>query len=301
MNFLQKAKPIFLTLKNLLLIISGTLLLSFAAAVFILPFNLISGGVASIAIILKALPPFEKVSDEILITVITWFFFFLGLIFLGKNFALKTFISSLVYPFGVFIFSSLPSPNLLGGFFALQKNSAEVFLAVIFGGTLAGMGCALTFLGGGSTGGVDVIALILCKFFKRLKSSVAIFVIDALVIICGAFVLKDLTTILLGILTAFIFAIVLDRVFLGQSKSFTAQVISQKADEINAAVIEKLSRTTTLLTVTGGFSKKEKTMLLISFTMREYAELISITNTCDPDAFVTVLRSFEISGEGWTK
>ena len=298
---MQKTKPLFLKLKNLSLIVLGTLLLSFAAAVFILPFNLISGGVASIAIILRGIPYFQSLSNEIIIMGVTWLFFFSGLIFLGKDFALKTFISTAIYPLGVWFFSALLSPHFLGGFFNIQNSDIAVILAVIFGGATAGMGCALTFLGGGSTGGVDVIALILCKFFKKLKSSVAIFIIDAVVIICGAFVLKDLAAILLGILTAFIFATVLDRVFLGQSKSFTAQVISQHPEEINAAVIKTLGRTTTQLTVTGGFSKKEKKMLLVSFTIREYAELISIINTCDPSAFITVLRSYEISGEGWTK
>ena len=103
-------------------------------------------------------------------------------------------------------------------------------LCSIFGGACVGIGIAITFLGGGSTGGVDVITFILCKYIKKLKSSVSIFAIDALIIILGVVVnpTHDLALALLGVLSAFIAALMVDKLFIGSSKSFVAYVVTDK-------------------------------------------------------------------------
>ena len=174
-------------------------------------------------------------------------------------------------------------------------------MASIFGGLLIGLGCAVTFLGGGSTGGIDVLAFIICKHVKKSRSSKVIFYIDATVIIIGVFVIRDLIITLLGIITAFVGALVIDRVFLGSEKAFNAQIISDKHEEINSAIIEILGRTTTLIKTTGGYSKNDKVMLNVSFKLRQYAELIGIINQIDNTAFVTITDVHEISGNGWTR
>ena len=101
---LKKYLPYF---KNTLLVIIGTLLLSVGVSLFIIPFNLTVGGSSTLAIILNR---FTGISIESLITVITWTLFLVGLIFLGKNFAFKTLVSSLFYPFGITLFSKFYYP-----------------------------------------------------------------------------------------------------------------------------------------------------------------------------------------------
>jgi uncharacterized membrane-anchored protein YitT (DUF2179 family) len=290
--------------KHIALIIVGTLILALGTSLFMLPYDLVTGGISGYAIVLSQIIPSEILTVEVIITILTWVTFFLGLIFLGKTFAMKTLVSTIVYPIGVAIFSNITNPEFMGGFFNLQlsqHSGVGVLLAALFSGVLIGFGCALTFLGGGSTGGVDVIAFIACKIFKRLRSSVAIFVVDASAVLFGMFVIGDFVLSLLGIVSAFVAALVVDKVFIGGTKAFVAHIVTDKYEEINQLIIEKLDRTTTIVDVTGGYSKMGKKMLMVSFSMNEYSELMSIITKNDREAFLTVNQAHEIHGEGWTK
>ncbi len=290
--------------KNILLIIIGTLILSFGTSLFMLPYDLVTGGVSGYAIVISQVIPSEYISVETIITILTWVMFFMGLFILGRAFAMKTLVSTIVYPVGVALFSNITSKDFLGGFFDLQSSSyadVGVVLAAVFSGVLIGLGCALSFLGGGSTGGVDVIAFVLCKIFKRLRSSYVIFAVDATAVIFGMFIIGDFVLSLLGIVSAFIAALVVDRVFIGGSKAFVAHIVTDKHEEINAQIIKKLDRTTTVMEVKGGYSGIDKKMLMVSFSMNEYSELMNIITQTDREAFMTVNQAYEINGEGWTK
>ena len=158
------------TAKNIMLTILGTMILAFGTAVFILPFELVSGGVSGIAIIIERLLPEGLVAVDIIVTVLTWTLFLIGFLVLGRAFAVKTLISTVVYPIGTALFLRLADPSFANGFFCLQASSyANIapLLATLFGGLCVGTGCAVTFLGGGSTGGVDIIAFSLCRIFKK--------------------------------------------------------------------------------------------------------------------------------------
>lgn len=292
------------TAKNVILVVIGTLILSFGTSLFMLPYDLVTGGVSGYAIVLSQIIPPEYMSVEVIITILTWAMFFLGLIVLGKAFAMKTLISTIVYPIGVALFSNITSSDFLGGFFNLHSSAhadVGVLLAAVFTGVLVGLGCALSFIGGGSTGGVDVIAFTICKIFKRLRSSVVIFAVDASAVLLGMFVIGDFVLSLLGIISAFIAALVVDKVFIGGSKAFVAHIVTDRHEEINKLVIEKLDRTSTVIDVVGGYSGADKKMLMVSFSMNEYSELINIINKTDRGAFVTVNQAHEINGEGWTR
>ena len=297
-------RDVFRLSKNIVLVVVGTLILSFGTSLFMLPYDLVTGGVSGYAIVLSQIIPPEILSVQLIITILTWTMFLLGLLVLGKSFAMKTLISTIVYPIGVALFSNITSENFLGGFFNLNSSAYSgvgVLLAALFSGVLVGLGCALSFLGGGSTGGVDVIAFTICKIFKRFRSSIVIFLVDASAVVLGMFVIGDFVLSLLGIVSAFVAAMVVDKVFLGGSKAFVAHIVTEKSDDINKLVIEKLDRTSTVISVTGGYSGEKKKMLMVSFSMNEYAELMNIINKTDKDAFMTVNRAHEINGEGWTR
>ena len=288
-------------LNNMLKTVFGTFILAFGTAIFVLPYNLVTGGVSGVAIVLAHL--IQGVDTEIFITALSWGLFILGYFALGKGFALKTLISSIVYPIGVGLFVPLTQPDVLGGFFSLSSGEygeISILLAAVFGGFLIGAGCAITFLGGGSTGGVDVLSFMICKQFPKLKSSKVIFIVDAVIILLGMLVVGDLVLSLLGILTAFVGALVIDKLFLGESRAFIANVFSDAYEEINKDVIRLLNRTTTIHEVTGGYTKQSRKMLMITFHMRQYNELLSIISRHDKDAFITIHSAHEINGDGWT-
>ena len=126
-----------------------------------------------------------------------------------------------------------------------------------------------------------------------------IFSIDAITVTLGAFVIGDIVLTLLGILSAFVTAIMIDKVFLGGRVALSAHIITDKYDEINKLVIEKLDRTTTVVDAMGGYSNESKKLLMVSITVSEYAELLAIVGNADPRAFVVIHQVHEISGEGW--
>ncbi len=290
-------------IKNLILVIFGTAVLAFGTAVFIVPFDLVTGGVSGLAIVLEKIVPFT-LSIDFYITTLTWVLFFLGLIFLGRGFAIKTLLSTVFYPVLFTLFYNLVENQSFGGLLVLQNseyNEIAVLLAAVFGGALVGAGCAITFVAGGSTGGVDILAFLICKVFKRAKSSYVIFGVDAAIVVCGVFIINDLVLSMLGICSALVCAAVIDRVFLGSSSAYVAQIISDNSEEISNGVIEKLDRTTTIVDVKGAYSGESKKLIIVSFSMREYSDLMNIINHADPSAFMMISKAHENHGEGWTR
>lgn len=295
-------EELFLELTNLGLILIGTLILAFGCAIFVVPFNLVTGGVTGLSIVIDSLTG-SFIPIDILIGIITWGLFFFGLIFLGPDFAIKSLASTIVYPVAISVFMHMVTPDFFGGIFYLEgsiHSDIAIIISALFGGLCVGTGCALTFLGGGSTGGVDIIAFILCKYFKRWKSSTVIFIVDATTVVLGLFVIKDLILTLLGIISAWISAQVIDKVFIGGNRAFTAQIVSEKYEELNLAIREDIRRTTTMFVAEGGYSREPKTVVSVTFTMRQYADLMNIIKRVDPTAFVSITRAHEINGEGFT-
>jgi len=290
-------------LKNIFQIILGTAVLAFGAAIFLIPFDLVTGGISGLGIVLQRVIPLD-LSIDFYLTVLTWGLFVLGFAFLGKNFAIKTFISTLFYPILFTFFYNLVEYKVLNGLFVLQNSEYHemaVLLAALFGGAFTGAGCAITFKAGGSSGGVDILAFLLCKIFKKVKSSYIIFAIDAIIVILGVFIIEDLVLSLLGIMSALVCSIMIDKIFLGGDDAYVAQIVTDSSDEISRGVIEILDRTTTIVDVMGAYSRQQKKMVIVSFSMREYSELMNIINKEDPSAFMTISRVHENHGEGWTR
>ncbi len=297
-------------LKNTALVVFGTAILAFGTGLFIIPFNLVTGGSSGIGIILarflKGVPLIGDWTADVYASVVVWILFILGAIFLGKQFALQTMLSTFVYPFFLGIGTWLAGSDILGGFFNLNSpmyaeyGNVSIILATVLGGTLVGVGSALPFLGGGSTGGSDIIPLIICKFFKKLPASKMIFITDASIVILGMFAVGNLVISLLGVVAAFVCAIMVDKIFVGESSAFIAQIVSDKYDEINRAIIRQMNRTTTIFKAEGGYTGIERKMIMVTFSVRQYAIFTTIISSIDKNAFVTLHRAHEIAGDGWT-
>ncbi len=298
-------KEILIIIKNVSLIIVGTVVLAFGSQLFIFPFDLVTGGVSGIGIILHSLlshiDALSSVQADTYASITNWVLFVIGYFLLGRSFAAKTLISTAVYPVALWLMRNLlNNPFLNLNTYVSEYSSVVIVIATVFGGACIGAGCALTFLGGGSTGGMDVIALAMARYFRRLKSSTAFFICDAAIIILGMFAIDDLILTMLGITSALICAISIDKIFLGESSAFIAHIVSDKYEEINDAVINKLDRTTTIVDAVGGYSGQNKKMVIVTFAMRQYAEFTAMIAAIDKNAFVTVHRAHEINGEGWT-
>lgn len=302
------------TLKNSIYVIIGSIILAIGVGLFVKPFSLVTGGVSGFSIALATY--FEgllmvgevDMTMELFTTVITWLLFLVGFIFLGKAFAIKTLLSSAIFTLTLPVVTYYSEVGF-NGFLDIttyssamvEKDYALAIISAVFAGVVIGFGCALTFRGGGSTGGFDVIALIIEKYVRGAKKSVLVFVFDAGVVLFGAFALNDLVMTLLGVTSAFVNAIVIDKCFIGEKRAFIANIISDKSEEIRRAIISKIDRTCTLIDAVGGFTGDKREMIMVSFTMPEYASLITTIKSIDKNAFVTIHRAHEIDGEGFTK
>lgn len=286
-----------LIIKRLFFVILGSFILGFGTGLFLIPYDIVTGGVSGIAILVNSLFGVDK---QLMVTILTWFCFFAGWLLLGHEFAIKTIISTVIYPFAVMLGTYLSTLDLfyLGNINELS-NSINLFLAGLFGGVLVGTGVGLTFLGGGSSGGIDVITLSFQKFFG-FKTSITCFVVDALIVVLNFIFAKENTfgMTLNGIFSAFVASFMLSKLF-DTENNMEVTIISKKYDELNHIVNEKIQRGSTIISGVGGYTHEEIKILQVVLDIREYYVLMDIIAKVDPSSFVTVTRLSAVKGQGF--
>ena len=272
--------------RQFLMIEIATLLFAFSIGLFILPGNVLTGGVAGIATLLKAYIP---ISEDYLVIIINTLLFIIGSILLGKEFFLNTLVYSVSYPFMLLLVTRhLPPINI------------DPLLGAIYGGFVGGIAIGIMFRNGGSSGGVDVIALIMEKYFN-VKPSNTVMVIDALTVIAGLYI-YGLNSVLIGLLSVYLLSFSMERtisMYRGiEGKKF--EIISDKYEEINEAILKKIDRGTTIINVEGGYSHQERKVLMAVVSNEQLSEVKKVIDEYDPDAFVIISDVKDVNGEGFT-
>ncbi len=286
-----------LILKNYGLVFLGSLLLAVGTGVFLLPAVLNTGGMMGLGLIAQHLFGFDP---DLVVLVLTWIFFLLSLLFVGWRFTLKSLISSLVYPLLLILLMRVPGiANETAKLFGEGADVATKLIAGVFGGVFCGVGVALTFRGGGSTGGVDIVVVLINKYL-HISHSILSFLVDALIVLIGLFVMQNVILSLVGIISAFVYALTLEYVFVGRSHVLSAYIISPtKSAEINEWIQTKTKRGSTLMPIRGGYKGDEYTMILVNFDRSEYGHIIDGIAKIDKDAFITINQSKSVLGEGF--
>lgn len=310
--FKKNKKKIF---KNFTLVFSGNLFLAFGTAIFLTKLNIVAGGLMGIGIIFQNLLAVNGQIIDIVVFIATWSLWLIGLIFLGKEFSIKTLASAIIYPIAlsiflrVKIFQDLSSSicyygiseaaiNVNGSLNILAPIS-NLMLSAIFGGVFIGFGVALNFKGGGSTGGVDVI-IALCNKWFGFKESVVSFLIDSSIIVVAMFCIKDnIIPSLCGVLSAFITALIIEVVYVSSQSSFMIEIISEKWETISSYVQDTLGRGATIILAEGGYKREERPILRIVFPKEQYNLIRDHIAKIDPCAFITVTRTNAVFGEGF--
>lgn len=286
-------------IKKILLVILGSVILGVGTGIFLTPYNIISGGVSGIAIIINH---FTSWSIDMMITILTWGFFFLGWLLLGNEFAVKTIISAIVYPLAFMLGSFLQENTMLNLQTIVEINGVALptvnyLISALVGGVFVGSGCALTYLGGGSTGGVDVITLSVQKY-TGIKASVPYLLIDTTIILLGLIFVNDFDVTLMGIMSSFVASFMVNKLF-DTEKNVVVNIISQKYEELNQFILKKLNRGSTLVRGEGGYSQKDITILQVVCDIKEYYILEDIIAKVDPNAFVFSNKASYVRGEGF--
>ena len=224
--------------KDVLYIIVGSFLISFSFQVFLLPNDIISGGVASLSIILHELtnisPALIQYAFNIPLLILSYFF-------VGKEVTFKSILGSILFPF----FTGLVSP--------LEPWTQDQFLGAFFGGVLTGIGLGIVYKARSSTGGTSTVAQIIEKY-TNLSMGSATLIADGSIILIG-FLTFDLEAILYGIICLAVISRAIDIVLVGNINSKTVLIISDQAELIRQEVLEKFDRGVTLLDVRGGYKK----------------------------------------------
>ena len=273
-------------LRQFLFIEIATLLFAFSIGLFILPGNVLTGGVAGIATLLKG---YVSISEDYLVIIINTMLFVIGSIFLGKEFFLNTLVHSVSYPFMLLLVTR-----------HLPPVKIDPLLAAIYGGFIGGIAIGIMFRNGGSSGGVDVIALIMEKYFN-VKSSNTVMVVDAMTVIAGLYI-YGLNSVLIGLLSVYLLSFSMERtinIYRGiEGKKF--EIISDKYEKINEAILKKIDRGTTIIDATGGYSKQERKVLMAVVSDEQLSEVKKVIDEIDPDAFVIISDVKDVNGEGFS-
>lgn len=267
-----------------LVVVFGTFILAIGVSFFILPYNILSGGVAGIAVALK---PIFHLSEEVVINALVYGLFIVGVIFLGKEFAIKTIISTLIYP---------PMINFL----TKMNINIEMspLIASLYGGLIAGFGIGLVMRVGASTGGTDIPPLILNKL-TQIETSSWVMLVDSFSVLLGLFS-YGIEAVLIGLISVVSSSWIIDKTLtFGGADAKAIQIISDSWNIINERIICELERGTTLIDAKGGYTCNNKKILLVVIDKREYPKLINIVNEVDNKAFMITTNTQDVHGEGF--
>lgn len=285
------------TIKNFLVILLGNLFLAIGYVFFSVKVNVVTGGVAGIGIILNEL--FE-IKYSTFVAIGTWALFFVGLIFLGKKFALRTLVSSIAYPLFTVLCELLSNylDKTFPEIFQINANdTGTLILYAIFSAIFVGYGIGLVFKKGGSTGGLDIPCLMIAK---KLKIGVdrVVFIFDACIVIASAFIVGFVPA-LVGVISAYLCGVMIDRAIISGNESFMIHILSEKHEDINYFINYTMERGTTYVHGEGGYTYQSKKIIEVVIDKREYHTLKEQVHKIDSNAFMIVINARDVFGYGF--
>ena len=293
-------------LKNALFIIIGSFLVEFGTAVFIVPANICNGGMSGIAVILDNTIPGYQGYVDVTVIILTFFFLIISFLFVGIKFSLSTIICSIFSPLFLVIIYRVPAFHVISDSVLNYGGDIGPLLCALFGGLLVGSGLALSFSFGGSTGGIDVIIMLIKKYFKNASVSITSFALDGSIIFAYAIVLgtvikepKYMVLTLINILSALVSALAVEIIYGSRSKNIVCEIVSLKTRAINNYIQKDLKRGSTLIPVKGGWNGKERTLIRVVISNNEYNEFYEKVKSIDPKAFVTFTVTRHVYGFGF--
>ena len=270
-----------------LFFVAGALIDAVAVNVFTAPNHIAPGGITGIGTMLNYLfqTPIGMVNMIINIPIIIWAIVEIGYKLVAKSIA------------AIIVFSVAIDTLAL----VLPAYDGNPFLAAIFGGVLEGIGLALVFMRGSTTGGTDMIARLLGKHFRHLSMGKLMLAVDLVIIAASALVYQKLESALYAIIAIFVSTRIIDTILYGTDSGNGKLyfIISKKSDEIRRRILEDIDRGVTIIPIQGGYSGQDGEMLLCAVRRYEVAKINDIIHTADRDAFVIVGEAGEITGEGF--
>ena len=269
--------------KELIEFIFGCFLVALAFNLFMSPNNLVAGGISGLSLVLKH---FFGLNPSMIISISNVFLIVLSFLLLGKEKTKMSILGSILFPVFVSMTEHLST--------YISFKESEMILIAIFGGVLQGIGAGLIFRAGYSTGGTDILNMIISKIFK-ISLGNSMFFTDGTIIVIGAFVF-GFNHLMYSLIILYLISTLTDKVVLGISDSKAFYIITSKEKEVKAFVINELKHGVTEFKAKGGYNLENQTVLMSVIPTREYYKLKEGIHNIDKNAFFVAMDSYEVRG-----
>lgn len=279
----MKKSKIIVILKRYIQMFIGVTILALAYNIFILPNNFVYGGVSGLAIVTKKIFGIEP---SLFILVTSAILLVISYFALGWKKTAGSVVGSLLYPVMVEVTSNVA--------LYLDFKSQELLLYALFGGLLAGIGLGLVYKAGFSTGGTDITAQVVYKYF-RVSMGKSIVICDGLILLVGTFIF-GINNFMYALIVLYLISIITDKVLLGISDSKAFYIVTEKEEEVKNFVLSNLNHGVTIFKAKGGHKNKDKQVLFCVIPTREYFKLKEGISAIDNRAFFVVTDAYEVYG-----
>ncbi|MDO4474449.1 MAG: YitT family protein [Eubacteriales bacterium] len=271
---------------ELLCVVMGNIIYALTVKLFLLPAGLIAGGTTGIALVVNRLTGMQISAFVFAFNILM---LIVGLLMLGKSFALTTLASTFLYPAFLNVFD-----RILGDFCLTD----DIVLCTVFAGLGVGIALGMVLRSGASTGGMDIPPLVLRKLF-RIPVSASMYVFDVLILLAQA-VYQPADRLLYAIIFVLIYTVVLDKMMIMGSSRTEVKIVSEHIEEIRTSILKNVDRGLTMLDGEGGYERKEMQMIFTVISNRELPRLEKMIHEIDPECFMVISRVSEVSGRGFS-
>lgn len=303
----MEAKKILRGVKEYFLITLGILLYVLGWAIFLVPNNLIGGGVTGLASIV------QYATGGAVKMGYTYFIINAGLLIaalfvIGKNFGVKSVYAIILASIGLNVFQGIIPQSFIQSM-ALDNGK---LMSTIMGGIMVGVGIGMSLSQGGSTGGTDIIALMINKY-RNISLGRLILLMDVVIILSSLLVpsytadgqlvpfVQKLTTVVYGLILIAVCTSVLDMYMAGSKQSVQLFVFSKKYQELADAITRDLHRGVTVLEGQGWYTKTDAHVLVILTRKADLSVTLRYIKSIDPDAFLSITSVSGVYGKGFDK
>lgn len=275
--------PVVRNWREFVIIVIGSFLTAYAFQVFLLPNNIIYGGISSVSIITQERfgwsPSIVQYGINIPLLIASF-------IFLGREMGTKSILGSLLMPF----------------FVSLIRHwgpvTTDPMLAAIFGGLISGIGIGMCYKFRASSGGTSTIAQIIDKY-TSMSIGMAQLLADGIILFVG-FLVFDIEAILYGFLSLVLISRIIDMVQTGTQTQKNVLIISPEYDEIRHEILTTFDRGVTQFDARGGYNNQKREVLMVVIEGREFNALERMVTSIDEDAFMVVMAASEVFGNGFS-
>ena len=285
----MKRNKIIGLIRSLLLVVIGGVIFALGFDLFLEPAGFSCGGVSGIAMLIVYATKSKWLTVGILSALINIPLFFFGYRQIGKYFFFGSMVGMATTSLCFDLFKLLPVPTV------------EPLLACIFGGVMIGAGVGIVFLGGASTGGVDIVARLLKLKFRNFPIGKLLLAMDLCTAVATGIVYGEFNNTLYSAVTLFLSSVVLDKVVYGLDYAKVALIVSDRYEEIAKAIDEQLDRGVTLLQGQGYYIRSNKYVLLSAVKRKQLAQLKELVMEIDPAAFIILQDAHQVLGDGFKR